>query len=70
MYPIKQYRVEIHCPLRDAEEEVFFHEVKSGSKFYAIFDGCDHQYSDCPECSACQTLAYEKLTSSADAPRT
>lgn len=61
MYPIKQYRVKVYCPIRETEEEVFFHETTSGEKYYAVFDGCDHQYSDCEACDSCRKLAYQNL---------
>lgn len=61
MYPLKQHRVQVHCPLSASEEDVFFHEISSGENHYAVFDGCDHQYSARPECEACQKLAFQKL---------
>jgi hypothetical protein len=66
MYPVKQYPVRLFCPISNTEEFVFFQEVKTETGYGAKFNGCDHQYSNCPECAACKKAAYEKLISGSD----
>lgn len=56
--------VKIHCPIRDVEEDVFFHPVEIGGKWYVdinSFNGCDIGWSDCKECENCKTEAYRKV---------
>lgn len=62
MYPIDQYIVKIDCPLSNTIEEVAFHEEEHAGRYYAKFDGCDHQFSKCPECEACLEKAYKLMT--------
>lgn len=56
------YSVKIHCPIADAEETVFFGLVENGEGVTLCkdrFNGCNHNYSDCPECAACKDAAFE-----------
>lgn len=63
---MKQYPVRIYCPISNTDELVFFHEVQTNDGYKAAFDGCDHQFSACAECSECKRKAYEKLVSGAE----
>lgn len=56
------YSVKIHCPIANAEETVFFGLVENGegvTLYKDRFNGCNHNYSACPECAACKDAAFE-----------
>ena len=56
--------VKVHCPIRDVEDDVFFHPVEINGKWYVdinSFNGCDIGWSDCKACEKCKIDAYKKI---------
>lgn len=60
----KQIPVNMYCPITEKETPVFWPVIIHDGKEYLDknrFDGCDGQFSGCPECWKCQEESYKKL---------
>lgn len=55
------YPIEIHCPISQTKETVFFYPIRQDGKNYVQFNGCDHNFSKCKECEVCHKEAYKIL---------
>lgn len=60
----EQIPIKMYCPITEKETYVFWPVVLYNGKEYIDknrFDGCNGQFSGCPECSECQEESYKKL---------
>lgn len=59
-----QLPIEMNCPITGENTNVYWPVIVLDGKEYidrTKFDGCDGQYSGCPECKDCQEKSYRKL---------
>ena len=60
----RQEAVQMYCPVAGKETLVFWPVIIHDGQEYIDrnkFDGCDGQFSGCPECLKCQEESYKKL---------
>lgn len=61
---IEFYPVPMYCPIRNAEDTVYFQVIETDGKLCLRlddFNGCEHEWHACQECDDCKNEAFKKV---------